>query len=43
MSDYDKWEIEKRDYSEDNPDFDITIPWFQELAEKYGLVIKESQ
>ncbi|MBN1377407.1 hypothetical protein JW949_03715 [Candidatus Woesearchaeota archaeon] len=32
---------EKKAYSEINPDFDITVHWFKELAKKYGLVIGE--
>ena len=36
---------EKRAYSEDNPDFDITVYWFKELVKKHcpKLLIKERQ
>lgn len=31
-----------RKYSEDNPDLDITIPWFEELAKKEGLIVEKT-
>ena len=36
---------EKRAYSEDNPDFDITVYWFKELVKKHcpKLLIKDRQ